>query len=243
MRNINLLETYPKTKRNLEEGWRTEKNKIIAKRYDKEFFDGDRANGYGGYYYDGRWKKVVKKIQEVYGVNKTSAVLDIGCAKGFLLYDLQEMIPGIRVAGIDISEYAVNHAMEGYSKYIKNSENVDEKKANLLETRARKTVLPHMIIQSAETLPWPDNSFDAIISINTTHNLPRDKCINSIKEMTRVCKNKNNIFIHVDAYTNKEEKRRMENWVLTAETFLSDKEWLKLFNESGYDGDYSWNIV
>ena len=133
MKQINLLKSAPRIKRRFD-NWRTDKNRIIAKRFDEEFFDGDRANGYGGYTYDGRWKDVVNRLEAIYGINSKSSVLDVGCAKGFLLYDLQDMISGIKVAGLDILEYAIN--------------------------QAEKKVFPHMIKGSADELPYEDNSFD-----------------------------------------------------------------------------------
>ena len=242
MREINLLDSVPKSQtQKIEKGWRIEENKKIAKLYGKEFFDGERVNGYGGYYYDGRWKKVAQKLKELYNLNQNSAVLDVGCAKSFLLYDLQELIPGIKVAGLDISEYAINKAMEGYAKYLI-SNRIDEKKAKILEEEAIKKILPHLIIGSAEKLPFPDNSFDVVLSIDTIHNLPRENCAKAIKEMIRICKNKRDMFIKVDAYRNKEEKERMEAWVLTAETSMSTDEWLEFFKENGYDGDYFWTL-
>jgi len=243
MGEINLLESFPYCERKVEKGWKTEENKKIAKRFDKEFFDGDRVNGYGGFYYDGRWRGVVKKLQELYDINSESAVLDIGCAKGFLLYDLQDMRPGIKVAGIDISDYALNNAMGGYGKYLENKNGVEQEKASLLEEKAKRKILPHMIKGSAERLPWPDNSFDVVLSINTTHNLPEDKIKQSIQEMNRVCRTPENMFIQVDGYKTPEEKQRMDNWVLTAETMKSVDGWLDLFNEVGYKGDYFWTTV
>jgi len=241
MRYINIHDSFPIPKRRVEKAWKTKENKRIAKQYGKEFFDGDRVNGYGGYYYDGRWKTVAKKMQELYGINKDSAVLDIGCAKGFLLFDLQEMIPGIQVAGLDISEYALNHAMDGYGEYIVKKNNSGN--AKQLEEMARKKVLPNLVQGSAEKLLWPDNTFDAIISINTIHNLSEDKCRKAIQEMLRVGKNKKNMFIEVDSYRTSEEKEKMDWWVLTAETVKSTEEWKRLYNEEGYDGDYWWFIV
>jgi len=242
MREINLLNCFSKIKRNIEPSWRKKENKVIAKRYDKEFFDGDRVNGYGGYYYDGRWKGVVKNIQEIYKINSESSVLDIGCAKGFLLYDLQDMIPGIKIAGIDISEYAINHAMGGYNKYLIN-EGERKKHAKNLEEIARSKVLPHMIIGNAEKLPWADNTFDLVLSINTSHNLPKPKLIRAIKEMNRVCKPGGYKFIQVDAWRNQTEKDRMMLWALTAETMMSNTDWLNFFKKNNYDGDYFWTIV
>jgi ubiquinone/menaquinone biosynthesis C-methylase UbiE len=242
MAELNLLDSAPKAVRITQQGYRKEENKIIAKRYDKEFFDGDRVNGYGGYYYDGRWKNVVKKLQEVYKIDSTSSVLDIGCAKGFLLFDLQDMLPGIRVAGLDISEYALNKAMDGYSGYLMKNNLATPETAAELENQARRKVLPFMLQLNAEKLPWPDNSFDTVLAINTIHNLSLEKCKNSIKEMMRICRNKKNIFIQVDAYSDEKEKASMDNWILTAETFLSKDEWIKLFKELGYEGDYFWTI-
>ena len=243
MAEINLLEkSHPQIKRIVEKGWRTEENKIIAKRYDKEFFDGDRVNGYGGYFYDGRWRHVVDAMKRHYGINENVSVLDIGCAKGFLLHDLQEMIPGIKVAGIDISNYAINKAIDGYAGYLI-KQGINQEEAYRKEQNARKKLLPHMIIGDCEKLPWPDNSFDVVLSINTSHNLPLEKCKSSIQEMLRVSRNKNKMFIQVDAYRTPEEKERMQNWILTGETFMSVEEWKTFFNKCGYKGDYFWTII
>lgn len=197
MREINLLKSAPRIARNFDPNWRTEKNRLIARRFDKEFFDGDRVNGYGGYTYDGRWKNVVNQLKEIYGINSESSVLDIGCGKGFLLYDLQEMIPGIRVAGLDISEYSINHAMDGHT-----------------DPKAKGEVLPFMIKASADELPYPDNSFDVVLAINTIHNLPIEKCKKAIQEMIRVSKNKEKIFIQVDTYRNENEKKQCRPGIL-----------------------------
>ncbi|MAG02082.1 methyltransferase type 11 [Candidatus Pacearchaeota archaeon] len=227
MEYLDLLEAPKKEKRIVTPDYRNEENRRIAREYGRDFFDGDRVNGYGGYKYDGRWKKVAKKIKEEYGINPGDAVLEIGCAKGFLLHDLQEEIPGVRVAGIDVSEYAANNTMDG----IENLE------------IARKKVLPHIIIGNAKTLPWPDNTFDLVININTLHNLNEEDASICIKEMIRVSRDPKKMFIQVDAYTNEEEKTRMENWVLTAETMKSDREWIDFLNKNGYKGNYFWTIV
>jgi len=242
MNELNLFESLPKPKRPIEKGWRKEENKKIAKLFGKDFFDGDRINGYGGYYYDGRWRMAVTKLQEVYGIDSTSSILDIGCAKGFLLYDLQEMLPGIKVAGIDISEYALDKAMEGYSRYLQ-KHGKEEREANLLEKKAIERVRPNIILGSAESLPWPDKYFDVVLSINTAHNLSEEKCKQAIREMIRVGKDKKKMLISVDAYRNEQEKERMKDWVLTAETVKSVEDWLKLYREEGYEGDYFWFIA
>ena len=242
MREINLLDSAPKIQRRFDTGWRTDKNREISKRFDKEYFDGDRANGYGGYYYDGRWRGVVRKLQEIYGIDGNNAVLDIGCAKGFLLYDLQDIIPRIKVAGIDISMYAINKAMDGYTNYLV-KQGFQLETAIKLEDIARRTILPSMITGSADELPYADNSFDVVLAMNTIHNLPKEKCRKSIQEMVRVCRNKKNMFILVDAYTNELEKKSLDAWNLTALTYMSLDEWVDFFKECNYDGDYCGNIL
>lgn len=241
MRCLNLLESFPKSSRKIEKGWRTEENKKIARKFGKEFFDGERVNGYGGYYYDGRWKEVSKRIQKEYEIDSNSSVLDIGCAKGFLLYDLQEMITGIRVVGIDISKYAINHAMEGYGNYILKNE--CKENSQELEEMARSKVLPFMVIGSADKLPYADNSFDVVLSINTAHNLPINRCKKAIREMVRVGKNKEKMFVQLDSYRTEEEKERMDAWGITCLTTMYDSEWIKLLKEQEYQGDYFWTIV
>lgn len=241
MRYLNLLESFPKSSRKIEKGWRKEENKKIARKFGREFFDGERINGYGGYYYDGRWKEVAKRMQKEYNINSNSSVLDIGCAKGFLLFDLQEMIPGIKVAGIDISRYAISHAMEGYGNYMPKNE--CKKNPQELEKIARSNVLPFMVTGSADRLPYADNSFDVVLNINTAHNLPLDRCKKAINEMIRVGKNKEKMFIQLDSYTNEEEKERMDAWGITCLTTMYDSEWIKLLKERGYQGDYFFTII
>lgn len=241
MAELNLLESFPNVKRIIEKGWRTQKNRDIAKLYGQDFFDGDRVNGYGGYYYDGRWKNVVRKLQQVYSIDSNSSVLDIGCAKGFLLYDLQDMIPGIKVAGLDVSKYAIDKSMEGYSKYLI-KQGVEEQEALQLEQIAKNKVLPHSLIHSAEQLPWANNSFDVVLAINILHNLPQDKFKNAIKEMQRVCKPDGHKFIQVDSYKTEEDLERMNHWILTAETFLNVDKLLEFYKECDYNGDYYWTI-
>ena len=130
-----------------------------------------------------------------------------------MIYDLKNEIRGISVAGLDISEYAINNAMGGYANWAKKNLNIDSKKAKKLEEKAAKYIKPHMVLGSAEKLPWPDNSFDVILSINTSHNLPESKLVESINEMNRVCRNPKNMFMQVDGYKNQEE-----GFILTNET-------------------------
>ena len=214
---IDLLANYPKTKRNVKErgAEKTEEDRRIARQFGKEFFDGDRKNGYGGFNYFPRfWQPVIPTFQEHFDLSSKSSVLDVGCAKGFMLHDLAELIPGIRVEGVDISEYAIANAIEDMKPFVQ--------------------------VADARKLPFLDKSFDVVISINTIHNLDRDDCAQALREIERVSRQKS--FITVDAYRNQEEKLLMEAWNLTAKTMMHVEEWKKFFDEVGYTGDYYWFI-
>jgi len=216
-KEIDLLKNYPKTKRDTLEraNKKTEKDREIARKFEKEFFDGERRHGYGGFNYNPKfWQPVIPTFVDYWKLNSKSSVLDVGCAKGFMLYDIKKLIPGIKVSGIDISHYAVNSADEKISKFLQ--------------------------VGNAKSLPYEDNSFDFVISINTIHNLDREECGMAIREISRV--SKINSFITVDAFRTEEEKRRMFEWNLTAKTILSVDEWKKFFNQNNYTGDYFWFI-
>ena len=216
-KEINLLKNYPKSNRNLNErvSSKTEHDRKIARRFDKDFFDGDRKHGYGGFSYNPRfWSKVVKDIYDYYNLSNGSSILDVGCAKGYMLYDFFKLNSDLNLQGIDISDYAVNNC-------------VDKLKKNL-------------IVGCASRLPYEDNSFDLVISINTIHNLELNKCSQALKEIERVSKKYS--FLTVDAYRNEEEKNRMYAWNLTAKTIFSVPEWKFFFKENNYTGDYYWFI-
>ena len=153
-------------------------------------------------------------FKEHYNLKAGDRVLDVGCAKGFMMHDFKELIPGIEVKGIDISEYAIENAIE--------------------------SVKEDCLVADARELPFEDNSFDLVISINTVHNFERDELVKSLQEIMRV--SKGNAFIVVDAYRDDEEKERIAAWNLTAKTVLHVDEWKQLFAEAGYTGDYYWFI-
>jgi len=214
---IDLLVNYPKAKRNVEARGqeKTAEDRAIARKFGEEFFDGDRKNGYGGFSYNSRfWPPVVPTIKDYFSLNSDSSLLDVGCAKGFMLHDIAKFIPGITLKGIDISEYAITHAIEDMQKNVK--------------------------VADARKLPFEDNSFDVVISINTVHNLEKDELAKALQEIERVSKGKS--FITVDAYNSDEEKERMYAWNLTAKTIMSVDEWVDFFAEVGYSGDYYWFI-
>ena len=214
---IDLLVNYPKAKRNVEARGqeKTDKDRAIARKFGKEFFDGDRSHGYGGFSYNPRfWSPVIPTLKEYFSLSSESSLLDIGCAKGFMLHDIVEGIPKITVKGIDVSEYAITNSMED--------------------------IKPHIQVADARELPFEDSSFDVVISINTIHNLEKNELAKALQEIERVSRGKS--FITVDAYNSKEEKERMYAWNLTAKTIMSIDEWISFFNEVGYTGDYYWFI-
>jgi SAM-dependent methyltransferase len=216
-KEIDLLINYPKTKRNLEErlASKTDADRAIARQFGRDFFDGDRNHGYGGFNYMPRfWQPVIPTFKDYWDLTPNSSLLDVGCAKGFMLHDLAESIPGITLKGIDISEYAIKNAM------------VDMKS--------------HVQVANATQLPFPDKSFDVVISINTVHNLDRNDCVQALQEIERV--SRGHSFITVDAYRNDDEKERMNAWNLTAKTIMSVEEWITFFKDIGYTGDYFWFI-
>ena len=214
---IDLLINYPKAKRDLSarSKEKTDEDRAIARKFGKSFFDGERRHGYGGFSYHPRfWKPVIPSFKNHWNLCAENSVLDVGCAKGFMLHDLKEEIPGLQVAGVDISEYAISNAME--------------------------TVKSDLSVADAKDLPFSDNSFDVVISINTIHNLELTECAQALREIERV--SKGNSFVTVDAFRTDLEKSRMFEWNLTAKTILSVDQWKKLFSDVGYTGDYYWFI-
>jgi len=216
MPEINLLDRLPQTRRDpkARAAAKTAEDRAIAKRFDKDFFDGERRHGYGGYRYDGRWLPVARRIAEHYALPANARILDVGAAKGFLMHDFLQVLPGATVRGIDVSTYARDNAHGNMG--------------------------PLIDIGSAEALPYPDKSFDLVISINSIHNLPLERCKQALREMERV--SKAHKFVTIDAWYTEEEHQRLLDWILTAETYMSVKDWVSLFAEVGYTGDYYWFI-
>lgn len=216
-KEIDLLISYPKAKRDLTKRVenKTEEVKAIARKFDKEFFDGDRKFGYGGFSYNPKyWSKVVEDFTNYYNLNEKSKILDVGCAKGFMLLDFFKLNQKFDLHGIDISNYAINNSVLEIKEKLK--------------------------VANATKLPYEDNYFDLVISINTIHNLDKIDCAKALNEISRV--SKKNSFITVDAYNNDEEKERMFAWNLTAKTIMSVNQWKNFFNENKYKGDYFWFI-
>jgi SAM-dependent methyltransferase len=216
-KEINLLKNYPQSKRDVSSRLisKTNKDKQIAQKFGKDFFDGERNHGYGGFSYDPNfWQPVIPSFQKHWNLNSENSLLDIGCAKGFMLYDLKQSIPGMKVYGVDISEYAINNAKEEVKRYCQ--------------------------VSNATKLPFSDNTIDFSISITTLHNLEEGDLIKALLEIERVTKIGS--FITLDAYRNEEEKERMDAWNLTAKTVMHVNQWKEFFNDVGYTGDYYWFI-
>lgn len=184
----------------------------MALKWDYDYWDGSRQTGYGGYKYDGRWRKVADAMVEAYGIKPGMRILDVGSGKGFLLHDFTESVPGVEVAGIDISRYGVEHTME--------------------------TVKPFCQVGSATSLPFPDKHFDLVVSINTLHNLYNydlDKALREIERVSRGAK-----YLCVEAYRNEREKVNLLYWQITCRAFHTPEEWDWVFKQSGYTGDHEF---
>ena len=185
----------------------------LAKKFDFDYWDGDRRICYGGYQYiQGRWEKVARSISEHYTLPAKPKILDIGCGKGFLLYDFLKVIPNAEIHGIDISEYAVNNC--------------------------KPEIRDHLRIGNAITLPWEDDYFDLVISINALHCLEAYDLELALKEMQRV--GNQHKYLCVESYRNEQEKANLLYWQVSCEAFNTPKEWEWWFKHTGYTGDHSF---
>jgi protein-L-isoaspartate(D-aspartate) O-methyltransferase len=169
----------------------------LAKQWDKDYWDGDRRTGYGGMKYDGRWRKVADAMAQHYQLKAGQKVLDVGCGKGFLIYDLIESVPGLEVTGLDVSGYAKKNA---------------------------KPEIQHRIHEGhAKKLPFQDREFDLVISINTLHNLECFDLDPALKEIERV--GRKNKYLCVESWRNEKEKANLLYWQFTCESFYTPQGW------------------
>jgi SAM-dependent methyltransferase len=217
---INLLRSLPQAKRNISKRKEEKKQSVIleAKKFDYNYWDGPREYGYGGYNYDGRWVSVAKDIISFFDLKDNAKILDIGSGKGFLLNDLKLLNKSFQIFGLDISQYAINNSINDLKKYT----------------------IKH---DAKDKLPYENNFFDIVLSINTIHNLKKNEVINCLKEINRVIKNEKNCYIVLDSYLNEKQKEIFESWVLTAEFYGYPHEWFEVFEIAGYKGYYSWTII
>jgi ubiquinone/menaquinone biosynthesis C-methylase UbiE len=184
----------------------------LALQWGYDYWDGSRQTGYGGYRYDGRWRKVADAMVAAYGIKPGMRILDVGAGKGFLLHDLTEAVPGVEVHGLDVSSYGIQHAMESV-------------KDKIVEGTAAK-------------LPYPDKHFDLVISINTLHNLYIYDLFSALEEIERVGRGAK--YICVEAYRNEREKVNLMYWQLTCRAFHTPEEWEWIFKQTGYTGDHEF---
>ena len=185
----------------------------VAKKYGQEYWDGDRKYGYGGYkYMEGRWAPVAQMLIDKYRLTNDSKILDVGCGKAFLLFEIKKILPGIHAVGMDISEYAKENAKE----------------------EMRSSIIIH---KAQDHYPFKDKEFDLVISITTLHNLHLPDLKNALHEMTRVSKQQ---YLCVEAYRNEAELFNLECWALTCAAFFTPEEWVFLFKQFGYGGDYEF---
>lgn len=184
----------------------------VAKEYGYDYWDGDRQFGYGGYRYDGRWRSIAQKLAEYYKLQPGQKVLDVGCGMAHLLYELTQAVPGLVVAGLDISEYAIAHAKE--------------------------EVRPFLVKGLAQELPFADNSFDLVISLTTLHNLKVFDLQKAVREIERT--SRKNSYIVVESFRNDREEVNLLYWQLTCASYYAVDEWEWLYREWGYTGDYGF---
>jgi ubiquinone/menaquinone biosynthesis C-methylase UbiE len=214
MAEINLMDQYPRTKRTLSQRLDvTDADRQLACQFGKDYFDGDRKHGYGGYNYHPRfWQATVRRFQQHYHLPENARILDVGCAKGFMLHDFQQLMPKAQLSGIDVSSYAIDHAPPA--------------------------IRPFLRFGNVKSLPYAPGSFDLVTAINTIHNLPLPDCKQALREIQRVSQGR--AFIVVDAWRTPEQQRMLKEWVLTAKTYMHVDDWASLFHEVGYTGDYYW---
>lgn len=212
MREINLLEGYPspKTPRLVSKNLRTIDHRLVATKRDENFYDGGREFGYGGFNYDGRWRKIAKKIIKLYSLHEQEKVLQINSEKGFLLSDLKKENSNLKIYGTETSEYAIQ----------KTEDNIKE----------------NVIFSKPHTLPFTDNYFDFVIALGVVYTQNLDYALETLKEIIRV--SKQNCFVTLASYTTQADYFLFKDWTLLGTTILKKSEWIKVLKSVKYEGDY-----
>jgi ubiquinone/menaquinone biosynthesis C-methylase UbiE len=217
MHKADLLRALPRARRNIAARAAAKDPAVIAvaKQYGEMYWDGPREYGYGGYRDDGRWRPVARDVISHFALRPGMRVLDVGCGKGFLIKALMLELPGLDVFGIDISLYALR--------------------------RCPEDIAGRVVRGCADSLPFPDGSFDCVLSLNTIHNLARPRAVRAMAEIQRLSGGR--AFVQVDSYLTPAQREIFESWVLTAEFHDYPDGWLRVFTEAGYGGDYDWTII
>ena len=186
---------------------------LIAKQYEEDYWDGNRRYGYGGYkYLPGRWKPVAEELIQKYNLTNESKVLDVGCGKAYLLYEMKLLLPDLEIKGFDISEHGLKQAME----------------------ELREDLFIH---KAQERFPFEDNEFDLVISLGCLHNLRIFELETALQEIERVGKEG---YVMIESYRNELEQFNLQCWALTCESFFDNEEWIWIYNHFGYTGDYEF---
>ena len=212
MREINILKGYPSPKepRMVSENLRTISHRLVASKRDESFFDGQREFGYGGFKYDGRWKKIASNIISTYSFNQSEKILQINSEKGFLLKDLKDQNKKLEVFGTETSNYAINNC--------------------------EKEIKKNIFLSLPSELPFPDNYFDLVIGLGVVYTLSLEQAVKVIKEINRVSKNLS--FITLASYENPEDYFLFKDWTLLGTTILKKNEWKEVLLSLKYSGDY-----
>jgi SAM-dependent methyltransferase len=183
-----------------------------SREYEVDYWDGEVRHGYGGHPYDGHWQNIVRKLVDTYRLGEHARILDVGCGKGDLLCEFRRILPGCTVVGIDVSSHALNHAPVDIREH-------------LFQLRAQ------------DPYPFADKEFDLVVSMSTLQNLRIYDVKKALHEIRRVGKNQ---YLVVESYRDEQELFNLQCWALTCESFFAPDEWLWLYKEFGYDGDYEF---
>ena len=185
----------------------------ISKKYDKEYWDGKRRFGYGGYkYIPDRWTNVAKSLIKNYKLNNNSSILDVGCGKAFLLYEIKKLLPKIKICGFDISKYGLNSSKKEIKKFL-------------------------FVHKAQDKYPFKNKQFDLVISLGCLHNLKIFEIKKALNEIQRVGKKS---YVMLESYRNEKELFNLQCWALTCESFFDQEEWIWIYKEFGYTGDYEF---
>ncbi len=215
MEEFDIGYPHSSAQRVLKRGFRTIHNRMVAAGLGREYYDGRREDGYSGFRYDGRWAQIIPRLADRYGLTSNSAVLDVGCKKGFFLHDLKQAFPGIRVKGVENHPYPLEYAME--------------------------SVKDDVILAPYEELPFEDGRFDFVMAYAAIYMLNLRGVMESLREIQRVGTGRS--FVTVGAYRTREGRELLEEWTLLGTTILHVDEWLEVFRETGYTGDYAFTMA
>jgi SAM-dependent methyltransferase len=217
MTEINFVQTmHASTKRNYVQRV-VEHDKAesaeVARQWGRDYWDGERRYGYGGYHYDGRWRPLAQTLIDHYGIKGGMSVLDVGCGKGYLLHEFKQILPDLGIAGIDISSYGVENATDD--------------------------VRPFLRVGSATELPYPDHSFDLVISLGMLHNLALEDVFRAVPQIERVGRGASK-YLMVESFRNEREKANLLYWQLTCLSFHGPETWAWIYHKCGYTGDHGF---